>query len=336
MIHHIGELTVKTLGDPHLGKTFTNGVPLHRRGERESSQWEDFRENIENVDGIDVHVCMGDLFDKYLVAPEVILGAAAAYQKATVNNPNTEFVILRGNHDASKDAERRSSFDLFKHIVGNLENVQVIDEPDVHEFGETTFGFVPWDPFTPATELVARIESECDAIFGHWDIDSFGQDDNPNLIPLQELTERTDLVLTGHVHTPETRYAKDGTWVKSAEAADLTVHVTGSMQPYTHGEDPDGERYVTLTLDELAQRDDLQDKCVRVKLKPGEELPEDIDCLQLTVKQETEEEQDLEVEMEAFDFQKLFKEAFDTRGVRDEVRTEVWDSYQELRHDQEA
>lgn len=32
----LGEAKVKSLGDVHLGRRFTQGVPLHRRGEREA------------------------------------------------------------------------------------------------------------------------------------------------------------------------------------------------------------------------------------------------------------------------------------------------------------
>ena len=51
------------LGDPHLGRTFVHGVPLHRRGEREVMMWRNFAQSLSNVT-TPLHICLGDLFDR--------------------------------------------------------------------------------------------------------------------------------------------------------------------------------------------------------------------------------------------------------------------------------
>src|SRR3546814_20896947 len=86
---------------------------------------------------------------------------------------------------------------------------------------------------------------------------SFGGDDS-HICPTAALKAKFGDGLTiysGHYHLPG-EYEVDG----------HTVVCTGSMEPYSHAEDPSGDLYVTLTLAELEARDDLHDKCVRVLL----------------------------------------------------------------------
>ena len=118
---------VRTLGDPHLGKKFTTGVPVHRRGDREKLVAETFQNSFKNLDEIKLHICVGDLFDKFRVPEEVILFAAQTYRNAAEYNPDTQFIVLRGNHDASRDTDFKSSFDVFTALVGSVENIFVVD-----------------------------------------------------------------------------------------------------------------------------------------------------------------------------------------------------------------
>lgn len=319
MIHDINGLKIKTLGDPHLGRPFLTGVPLHRRGEREQQVMEQFRKDLLDVKGVDMHVCMGDLFDKMVVPPSVVLFAAAAYLKAARENPEVYYVVLMGNHDGSRDTMMRSSFDLFDAIVNPVGNILVVRDHARHL--QRGLCFVPWHPFKSAKEMVAEAPP-AEVYFGHWDIESFGGDDH-QLLPYEELSKRTKLVITGHVHG-----------AREFEHDDLKVIVTGSMQPYSHGEDPAGERYVTLTLAQLEQAGDLADKCVRLILADGEEMPAEIpDCLQFTVKRiSTEAPEAVEVQLESFSLQKLFKEAMAEEGFLETstIYLEVWTRISEL------
>lgn len=289
------------LGDPHLGRTFVHNVPLHRRGDRETSVWADFERSVGNP-GAPIHVCMGDLFDKWTVSFDTIMRAANAYLEAP---SDTDYIILRGNHDASRDLERSSAFDLFSKIMNNCDHIHVVHDY-LHLNDMMFFG---WQPVLSAEDHVKSVIEEFhgyvpDAVFGHWDTDG----STPNMIPtrtMQELGITT--AYTGHVHLPEkfTRH-------------DVRVNVVGSMQPLAHGE---GDLYVTVSLDE-ARTMNLRDRCVRVDLKPGEVFDLDLDCLQLQVRQPDEVEH-INVAYGDFDMAALFSQAFEQEGVPGDIKEQV-------------
>ena len=320
--HLINGIKVRTLGDPHLGRAFVNGVPLHRRGDREAMQWQDFEKSFKG--DFDVHVCMGDLFDRFVVPLSVILQAANAYVSASWRKPHTQFVVLRGNHDAARDSDKRSAFDVFAAIVKAHDKIMVVsEEARILRFTDDSWvGFFPWHPFKSAEQIVNELkEPNLAAAFGHWDIESFGQV-NTNLIPYSALHGRTTKIFTGHIHLPQTfRYGP------------FEVVVTGSMQPYAHGEDPAGNLYITKTTDELQgyELDAFHDKCLRVVAKPGEVIPQ-FDCLQLTVKREGQaDEDDMQVGFESFNVEDLLAEAFTENGVGDVVKEKVLSKLRESR-----
>lgn len=321
-----GNTVVEVLGDPHLGRVFKNGVPLHRRGEREESQWQDLQASLDDVAGADIHVCMGDLFDSFVVPPEIVLQAANLYWNAAEEHPDVTYFVLRGNHDGSRDSDRASSFDLFAALMADQPNIRVIRQfPTVWN----DLLFVPWHPFDTAEQMVRWAldlygdMTPFSAVFGHWEIDSFGGADE-NLLPYDLLKEHTDTVVTGHIHEAQ-EFKRKG----------LDIIVTGSMQPYAHGE---GDLYVTKTLEEVlaADPEDFKDVCLRVILEPGEELP-DIDCLQLTAKRVAGPVEEVEeVEIEKFDFRRVFHSTFERIGVDGETTAEAWDIYSDLRSEDYA
>lgn len=309
-------VAVKLLGDPHIGRNYRNGVPLHRRGEREQMTRENFRRELEDTDGIDLHVCVGDIFDRFVVTPADVLFVGDTYATAAVDNPSVIFVLLRGNHDASRDVTLRSSFDILAELLRGLPNVVIVkDTPQcvfVSETGEdsgTPFGFIPWTPFDTSEEMAEQYlqaHDQAAAIFGHWDIDSYGGDDD-NLVPTQKLSDVTSLIITGHVHQAQ-HFERDG----------VDVIVTGSMLPQAHGEELDDKLFVTLTLEDL-DPEFVKDKCVRLRLREGEEIPKDLDCLQLVVQRVSKDNNPVDlddVQVEAFDLQKLFDEAAAENDLR--------------------
>ena len=299
-------MKVHTLGDVHLGKKFENGVPLHRRGDREKMQLAQFSADLDTE--CDLHIQVGDLFDKMFVPYTVIYQAYVAYREAAQRNPDTTYVVLRGNHDASRDADKVSAFQVFKAMVAPFEIVVVDDKPV--QIGEHVI--IPWHPFITAAEMVeqhADLIRNAKAVYGHWDV-VMG---DTNQIPAAQLKALgVGEAYTGHDHNARTM-----------EIDGLTVHVTGSMQPYSHAEDPAGDLYVTLSLTEALTRTDLKDKCVRVQLQDGESLDEPIDCLQLAIQRvRSDEVVDMgEVDFEAFDFQALFAEAVTEVGLGAEKAT---------------
>lgn len=306
----IGNYEVDTLGDPHLGRKFVTGVPLHRRGEREAHQFDLFASKLMNTSS-DIHVCMGDIFDKFIVSPSVVIAAAEAYIDAAVANPKTKYYLIRGNHDASRDTTLRSSFDLLAAILAGVPNITIVTETPVIA---NDMVFIPWHPFQNAKQMVEALPAgPFEAAFGHWDVDDFGGD---NVIPAEELSKRTKLAITGHVHTPGERKMND-----------VRVIITGSMEPYAHGEDPDATIYKTLSLEEARKLtpEEAKNLCIRVRLEEDEKLDFEIDCLQLTIQRLKVEAELEEVDFDTFDLQDLFTKEFESHNVSSTLTANFWD-----------
>lgn len=318
-------MKVKTLGDVHLGKQFKNGVPLDRRGDREAMQWAQFERELNDVDGVDLHIQMGDLFDQAVVPYGVIYRAAQIYKAATKANPQTKYALLRGNHDANRDVEKVTAFMLFTAIVGDAVTVAA-DRPV--RFGGHVL--IPWHPVTTAREMVAMYDDVIEnssAVYGHWDVVAIGEGALDNLLPAAELKAlNVGRAFTGHDHN-----------ARELEIADLPVTVTGSMQPYSHSEDPEERFYVTRSLDDvLAAPDAFHDKHLRVRLVANEVIEVPIDCLSLTVVREgagDDEEVNIDVEFDPFDMRALFETA--AADLSEPMREVVWAKMQEGRMGEE-
>jgi DNA repair exonuclease SbcCD nuclease subunit len=292
---------VELMGDVHLGRRFIEGVPLDRRGEREEMVWAQFEHDLHTHNG-DYHIQVGDLFDTFDVDNAVVKRAAALYKKAAKNLRTCKFLILRGNHDASRSDTRVSSFELFKEMVEVADNIEVIDTPRfIPLYGDRCFGMMPWSPFQSAEELAKvlclnRI-SKVEFVVCHCDLKGFGNDFN--VIPVDTLKQITDVIVTGHDHHRQ-----------DLKMGGATVHVTGSMQPYNHGEDPLHTLYWTGTTAELAQLPDTSKLYIRVVLQPGEAPPEIPNCLGYkTVTSTATDDEEMEVGFDEFvDTIALFKE----------------------------
>jgi predicted phosphodiesterase len=309
--HH--DRTIEFLGDAHLGKPFIHGVPLHRRGDREKMVWADFERSVSKTSA-DIHINLGDLIDRPVVSFDVIVRAARIYAQAAEHHPQTQFLILQGNHDVSRDLERVSAFDVFAEIVWGNRNIRVVREPIVID----GLLLVPFDPITPTAELIAKLQPSAEVAIGHWDVDSFGNDHN--LIPTKLLAEMgAKRAFTGHVHKPD-RFTRDG----------IDVVVVGSLQPFSHGEGP---MYATLSLDEAREVGPaaIRDKCVRIQLQPGETYDLELDCLQLTLQRLSSDEEPETVTLGDFDMAALFSQAFDQAGVSADLRPTVLGKHDELR-----
>lgn len=261
-------MNFKCMGDPHLGRSFKTGVPLHRVGERERLIREQFERELMEVK-TDLHVGLGDTFDKFVVAPEVVLFAADVYTRAVKANPGTRFIVLRGNHDVSRDLNKASSFELFKRLCPE---VTVVDEAPL-VIGN--FGFVPFDAFKTAADQIRELPDGLDRVFTHFDYTDFGGD---HVLPTALLAEKGILQVTnGHDHLRRTE-----------KRHGVTVDIFGSLQPYTHAEDGEGRWYRTVSLDELAGLD-ATNLNIRVLLQEGEVMPAELDCLSLIAKRVSSE-----------------------------------------------
>lgn len=313
---------IKLLGDTHLGREFVRNVPLHRRGDREKMVWAQFEKEL-NPEGCEVHIHMGDLFDKPVVSNNVVLRAARLYKKAAQTYPGTLFCILAGNHDLSRDLEATSSFELFKAIVASVKNIDVVTNEPLSLSGVSAV-LCPWHPIVSAAEIgqsvvmLSKVVTEFKHryAFGHWDVDP--RSAPFNLIPtLQLSTAGVERAFTGHVHLP-TQFKRDG----------VDVTVVGSMAPFAHGEDADGSIYKTMTLDEFDATDpaSLRDCCLRIRLNEGEVWDREIDCLQLQIEKVSAEAVEvIDVSLGEFDLQSIFdgriKKANLPAPVEQELRT---------------
>lgn len=280
-------MTIHFIGDPHLGRKFEAGVPQHRRGERETKQMAHFAAELE-AEADDI-VMVGDLFDNPHVPTSVVVSAARIALGAAERHPETRYWFLAGNHDLPRNLGVTGAWTAFRKMVDDrLPNLMTVNQPIVTGHGLALF---PWQWDVRADEQVRRCEDvpfewrNVRAAIGHWDLKLFdGKDDHMAPVAALRAVFGDDVrIVSGHYHVPGP-YVVDG----------VTVECTGSMEPYTHGEDPTGELYVTLTAAEAAQRNDLRDKYVRILLEPGEEMPE-LDCMGLTHKRvgtAVDEEQD--------------------------------------------
>jgi len=281
---------VELIGDPHMGRKFETGVPLRRRGEREIKQMSHFYSVLHNSTA-NIIITVGDLFDNPNVSREIVLAVARACLSAAELNPDILFIHMAGNHDQPRNLSTVGAWPLFKKMVEHrCDNLEVVDRPVVID----NIAIFPWEWDRRADEQVEDIADEhAEHAVGHWDLAVFdGRDDHLAPVAAIHAAFGTIPLWSGHYH-------RAGLYT----VGDATVSCTGSMLPYAHGE---GDMYVTLTRAEALERDDLHDKCVRVILAPGEDLPE-IDCLSLTHKREQAEDTETAGVSDDLDFHQLVK-----------------------------
>lgn len=284
------------LGDVHLGKKFEANVPLHRRGDREKIQWDQFVAELN--DGDEPLVQVGDLFDRTVVSNTIVWETAQALREAAQRRP---IAILRGNHDGSRDSTKISSFQILTELVRPF-GVIVADEAPVFFHG---VALIPWSPWLSAAEMVdkwAQEISDYRTVVGHWDVVMGDGNQLPSAM-LASLGVTT--AITGHDHN-----------ARELEMDGVKVIVTGSMQPYSHGEDAAGTMYVTLTAEQaLEQLDSFENICLRVIGDWPYEVP---NCLQFQVARSvevTDDEGIAQVQFETFDLRSLFDQACEQTGL---------------------
>ena len=322
----INSKRINFIGDPHLGKNFA-GVPLHRRGEREESQFQQFSDELNSHH--DVTIMVGDLFDTFTVSNSVLIRTMSIILEASSANPNKQFIFISGNHDVSRDREVASSFQVLNYYLDTLPNVSCWMQSGVLNIQSLSILLCPYSEFETAEEVVTRHSASgyyYNLAVGHWD--NLPIAGPHNLVPIEALKKVTDIAVSGHIHVPYTITDEN-----------LTVYGTGSMQPYSHAEDPTNQVYTTQTVEQVLNNlaidiDFYKDKCLRIVIEKGEELPTDINCLQLGVKVVSEsEKEDLQVELGDFNFEQMFRDTFKENGVSDEITNDYYEQYREKAKD---
>lgn len=233
------------IGDVHAGRAFKTGVPLERLGEREKSLTDSLAHALQPLLGTDIRhhfVIMGDLFDKFVVSNETLSAVYNILYKASYDVES--IIILRGNHDCTRDKVLVSSFQILKALCSRMPSITFVDSdtPLVTTINNINHCYFGYHPFVSAKAMAEALPplSGISIAYGHWDITAHGEDTH-NLIPIETLKEKEiTAVYTGHIHKHQ-----------KLQMSGINVTVVGSMQPYAHGEEAaDDPLYQTFYADE--------------------------------------------------------------------------------------
>ncbi len=295
---------VALIGDVHAGRKFKTNVPLNRVGDREASLYHDLGNALQCYPHHETHlVIMGDLFDKFQVDNNTLLRVFNILDSAATDEVFVH--ILNGNHDLSRDLTLVSSFDVLKNLCMANNHIFFYDQDRAESIlvdKDLVITALPYSATVSATEMaetVRVIENRPHYVLGHWDLTAHGEDTH-NLIPAEVLARKgVTKVYTGHIHKPQT-----------VTLFGLPVQAVGSLQPYAHGEELEGETlYQTLLKDEveelLAENENhFEDVNLRVLVASGEAWVEAVpNCLSFQVKMlaaDADDLADLEVGYEEF------------------------------------
>lgn len=251
-------MSIQLIGDPHLGKKFKTGVPRTKLGMREESQFNEF-EKLVNNPNTNVVIIMGDLFDKCVVSSNTVYRTYQIIQDSVNTDNDRLIIILPGNHDISKDSTQVSSFTIFEKMFHNG-NIKIVTHPQMFCLGKFNIFVDSYNPFNTEYELEVNklFSSQTKPVysFGHWD--DMRSPDLGTYFPLDIIKQKSKGIYSGHIHTPAC-FIKDS----------VTYNYVGSMQPYSHAEDPEHKLYITLDeadiLDPNFKLKDYTNKCIRVR-----------------------------------------------------------------------
>lgn len=298
------------IGDAHIGRKFrSRDIPLDAKGLREEILFAQFAKLIDKgiedykagkIKGI---IQLGDLFDSPNVSYNDLMKVYHVIYKC--RQEKVPFNIIAGNHDISKEGARHSAFDVLYEMFNYTSGY-------IHIWKNGTLGYpscggqpddevilCPYITEGTAEEHLGNLADKGYIICGHFEEADFPW-----------LKAHFKQVITGHIHSPR----KEDNLV-----------VVGSIMPLTFAEDPTNTFMKTCTLAEYET--DLADgcssgRCYRLKLKEGEEMPLNPQCLQMSKYVEEKKqiaEQKLDVDFEPFDIEKMMHDALDTLGLYEEV-----------------
>ena len=302
-------MRLRLIGDPHITRKFERNVPLARRGEREELLFNQFERELNEGDE-EMVVMVGDLFEKPICSLTDLYRILTMVLSAAETNPERLFMLMAGNHDRSAQQNDHGAFDILSLFHLRLPNLFVLTEPAM--IGDVAF--FPWEWDRNALEQIEFMKGETfKTAIGHWDLVAYDDMHLDHFCPAQELVAMgAETIYSGHWHVAGD-YVIEG----------ITVHCTGSMQPMTHAEDPDGNMYVTMTLEEYEDADPetLRNKYVRVIVPAGEEAEPLADCLGFkTMREDSPTEPQEAVEVSEFKTSEVVKKAMEKHGVPSEVQ----------------
>lgn len=275
---------IKLIGDPHLGRIFKRNVPLSKLGLREKQVYKTFEQQLLEGNSHNYTIIVGDLFDSFRVANEALATTFKLLVKF-LKTSKTKLIIIPGNHDLSKDKTKISSYSILYSMLEPYFNdkfTMLFNKSNVIDLGNLYLYLDVYDPFYKKDDereksFLEELEDTKPVLsVGHWDDPRFDH----GYLPSDYLLERSEKLCSGHIHSPETFLWKGIEW-----------SYTGSLEPYSHGEDPEGLLYKTYTYEEMEsivksdiklEEEGIPNKNVRINCYPGYFLPVPIDCMSLT------------------------------------------------------
>ena len=275
---------IKLIGDPHLGKIFKRNVPISKLGLREKQMYKAFEQHLIEGNTHDYTIIVGDLFDSFRVSNEALATTFKIIIKF-LKTSKTKLIIIPGNHDLSKDKTKISSYSILYSMLESYFNdkfTMLFNKSDVINLGTSYLYLDVYDPFYKQGDerekpFLEQLEITKPLLsIGHWDDPRF----DTGYLPSNYLLERSEKLCSGHIHSPETFLWKGIEW-----------SYTGSLEPYSHSEDPEGILYKTYTYEEIEsiiksdiklEEEGIADKNIRINCYPGYFLPVSLDCMSLT------------------------------------------------------
>ena len=338
-IFTFNDIKIGIIGDVHIGKTFRNGVPKDRLGERELmvlTQLEDLL-NRET----DVTVLVGDLFDKVRVSNKNLDTLIDIFEKACVGNPATKFYVLNGNHDMPKESDRISSFQLFEKYFNkynSIDNLKIISKHSEDNFlflDDVALYFSHYNAFQSLDEELTSIDICGDfkyrIAFGHWETIDFGSDNFIDRHVPKILLDTFNVIITGHEHKPKLTILEE----------DIPVITIGSMQPYAFGEELNSEKtfYVSTDIETVSKnlKTDINyyhNSYVRLLLDSSEDIPEHFNCLGRShkkIKDEKSEKETIEkIDGNPVSFHKAFIDHLDNLKIENQNMKEYIENIEKV------
>lgn len=319
-------IKVQTIGDVHLGRSFKTGVPSSKLGVRETSILKDFENLLFSPEEGTTHVVMmGDLFDKFVVHPNIVMSVYKIFKKIDSLDSGVSYILLPGNHDFSRDKTKSSSYSLLYFMCKDFNNLTILHDSSIVDQvdGDVCFYYDCYNPFHKEEEyhsIISDIEGDLTS-FGHWDSFEIGFG---SYFPQEDVVEKSSKIISGHIHTPSVN-KKD----------EIEYIYTGSLQPYSHAEDPLKEFYISIKYDELESIlneepgiDRFKNKNVRIICYPGYVLETSLDCLSLTYMNSLVKNEDSSIESfdvnDLTDFSTLYiHELKETHDISDKLLLKI-------------
>lgn len=326
----IDGVKIQFIGDVHFGRKFLN-TRSSRVGDREALIMKQFNSLLQSDS--DIVILVGDLFDKFIVSPSVVLSVYEALVSSFKGKKKTCYIIP-GNHDLSRNKTKVSSYKLLTVMLESIPNiVMVYDKPISFSLSDSIDVILDaYNPFYESegdemddsiTSLLEELTGTSMTLYvGHWDDPRFNTGYLPNSKVLDKISNL--VCVSGHIHVPfSTKYKGK------------PFHCVGSMQPYSFGEDPDKEYYIKLTTAQLekilerAEKDKdilkaLKNKYIRLHCRKDYILPSKIDCLSVTYfNTNPSSKEEVKALEKSFDFASLFLDSLQEKGINEDIISKI-------------